>query len=130
MAASLTFAIPVTWDDSNTYERNMIVFVGKKAYTAIQNVPAGVAITNESYWIETGVPDIDITSLEQQITALSTRMTTAEGNISTNTSNITANANSITALSSRLNTAVTAIEADAARLNNIMITLYTPVTNS
>ena len=68
MARSLTFAVPVEWDDTETYEVNMIVFVGKKAYTAIQDVPVGIAITNTSYWVETGVPTIDISSLQTQIT--------------------------------------------------------------
>lgn len=127
MASSLTFAVPVTWDSQRTYERNMIVFVGKKAYTAIQDVPSGTQITNTSYWIETGVPTIDTTSLQTQITALSNALDDVESDVETNTQNITTNANNITQLTTRLNAAVTSIENDAARLNNIMITLYTPV---
>lgn len=130
MSASLTFAVPVTWDNTRTYEINNIVFVGKRAYTAIQDVPTGIAITNESYWIETGVPDIDVSALEAQITAISATVTQNTADIATNTSNITTNANNITALTTRLNNAVSSIEADAARLNNIMITLYTPPATS
>ena len=130
MARSLTFAVPVEWDDTETYEVNMIVFVGKKAYTAIQDVPVGIAITNTSYWVETGVPTIDISSLQTQITQLASAVAQNTSAIQTNASNITQNANNITQLSTRLTAAVTSIEADAARLNNIMITLYTPPATS
>lgn len=49
MANKLTFAVPVTWDQSRAYEVNLIVFVGRKAYTALQNVPANTPITNTQY---------------------------------------------------------------------------------
>lgn len=128
MANSLTFAVPVTWDSSRAYERNMIVFVGKKAYTAIQDVPTGTQITNTSYWIETGVPSIDIAQLESDLQTLSDSVDDLSDDVSANSTAITNNANDITTLTGRLNTAVTSIENDAARLNNIMITLYTPTT--
>ena len=35
MASTLTFAVPVEWSSSTAYEINTIVFVGKKAYTAM-----------------------------------------------------------------------------------------------
>ena len=73
MTASLTFADPVDWNQSRTYEVNMIVFVGRKAYTALQNVPANIQITNTAYWKETGVPGAgDISNLESDVSTLKT----------------------------------------------------------
>ena len=56
MADTLTFAVPVEWSKTTAYEQNIIVFVGKRAYTSLKAVPSGVEITDTSYWAETGVP--------------------------------------------------------------------------
>lgn len=126
MAASLTFAVPVEWNIQTAYEVNMIVFVGKRAYTAIQNVPTGIQITNTEYWSETGVPyvdledirnhldqlDSDVSDLDDAVDALDTKVNTNSGNIATLTSNLAA--------------AVSALQAATNTINNIMISLYTP----
>ena len=130
MATSLTFAVPVEWSSSQTYEINMIVFVGKKAYTAIQNVPVGIDITNTTYWIETGVPYIDMSSIRQKLNELDEDVTNNTADIAQAQADIITNANSITQLTTRLNAAVTTLEKETARLNNVMITLYTPPTTS
>ena len=126
MASTLTFAVPVTWSSSTAYEINTIVFVGKKAYTAIRDVPTGVDITNTTYWIETGVKDIDLSSITSAISSLESDVSDNTSDIAQAQADIITNANNITSLTSRLNSAVSSIEADATRLNNIMVTLYTP----
>ena len=75
MADTLTFAVPVEWSKSATYEQNIIVFVGKRAYTSLKAVPSGVEITDTSYWAETGVPTAS------EVSALRTRMDDAESSI-------------------------------------------------
>ena len=55
MADTLTFAVPIEWSKTTAYEQNIIVFVGKRAYTSLKAVPSGVEITDTSYWAETGV---------------------------------------------------------------------------
>lgn len=130
MAQSLTFAIPVTWSSQRTYEINVIVFVGKKAYTAIQDVPTGIEITNELYWKETGVPYVDVSDIRTKLNELETEVDTNTDDIASAQQSIVTNANAITTLTSRLDAAVTALEADVARVNNIMITLYTPYTTN
>lgn len=130
MATGLTFAVPVNWSDTQTYEINMIVFVGKKAYTAIQDVPTGIAITNTDYWIETGVPTIDLTSIRNKLNELDSDVTDNAADIAQAQADIITNANSITNLTTRLNADIANLETQITRLDNIMITLYTPVTNS
>lgn len=130
MPSSLTFAVPVEWSRTSTYEINNIVFVGKRAFTALQNVPTGIDITNTTYWAETGVPYVDLSDIRAKLNELDEAVDENTEDIATAQSDIVTNANNITQLSTRLNTAVTSIEADAARLNNIMITLYTPQTTN
>lgn len=126
MATSLTFAVPVNWSDQQTYEVNMIVFVGKKAYTAIQNVPTGIAITNTDYWTETGVPYVDISDVRTKLNELETEVDTNTADITQAKADIIANSNDLTALTQRLATDIANLEAQIVRINNIMITLYTP----
>lgn len=126
MASNLTFAVPVEWSSSRKYEINNIVFIGKKAYTALQDVPTGIEITNTAYWSETGVPFVDLSDIRAKLNELDLQVDENASDISTAQADIVTNANNITQLTTRLNNAVTSIEADATRLNNIMITLYTP----
>ena len=126
MPNSLTFAVPVEWSDARAYEENTIVFVGKRAFTALQSVPTGTAITNTTYWAETGVPFLDVSDIRSKLNELEGEVDANTAAISTANTNITTNANAITSLNTRLSAAVTSIEADAARLNNIMVSLYTP----
>ena len=131
MATSLTFAVPVNWSSSQTYEVNMIVFVGKKAYTALQNVPTGIDIENTAYWAETGVPYVDVSDIRTALNALDTEINGTGGlddQVTQAKLDIIANANSITTLTTRLNNDILALEAEVARVNNVMVTLYTPYT--
>ena len=128
MASKLTFAIPVEHDSTRAYENNIIVFVGKKAYTSIQAVPANTPITNESYWVETGVGDIK--DIVTRITSLEDDMDDAESAISTNASNILANTGDIATLTTNLATAVQNLNDATRSIENIMISLYTPPTQS
>lgn len=128
MATTLTFAIPVDWNANTAYEVNTIVFVGKKAYTALQDVPIGTAVTNTSYWAETGVPYVDVASIYNRLDAVEDDVDDLDTDMTQAKTDIVNNANAITGLTTRLNNAVSALEADVARVNNIMITLYTPPT--
>lgn len=130
MPHSLTFAVPVTWDSTRAYGTNVIVFVGKKAYTSIQDVPTGINIDNTSYWIETGVKDIDLTAIEDAIDALEIAVDDNTDDITQAQADIVTNANNITSLTTQLAAAVASISANAQRLDNIMITLYTPTASS
>lgn len=126
MAASLTFAVPVEWDINTAYEINMIVFVGKKAYTAIQNVPTGIQITNTAYWSETGVPYIDLEDIRQHLNILDSDVSTLESDVEGLDSRITTNSGNIATLTQGLADAVSALNSATATINNIMVSLYTP----
>ena len=130
MASTLTFAVPVEWSKTSTYTVNTIVFVGKRAYTAIQDVPTGIEITNTSYWIETGVPTADVDALRTQLNSLSDTVEQNTDDIAENAGDIVTLGNSITTVSNNLATATQNLNDATKRLDNIMITLYTPVQSS
>ena len=95
----LTFAVPVEWSKSTAYEQNIIVFVGKRAYTSLKAVPTGIEITDTSYWAETGVPKgSDTTQLKADIETLKGNVSTLQSDLSTTNSNVTANSNAITSI--------------------------------
>lgn len=48
------FADPIDWDKTKTYEPLTIVYHQGNSYTSRQSVPAGVAITDTTYWALTG----------------------------------------------------------------------------
>lgn len=126
MATSLTFAVPVNWSSSQTYEVNVIVFVGKKAYTALQDVPSGVEITNTAYWAETGVPYLDVSDIRTKLNEIESDVEDNTADIAQAQADIITNANNLTTLTGRLNQDIANLETQIARINNIMITLYTP----
>lgn len=127
MADTLTFAVPVEWSKTTAYEQNIIVFIGKKAYTSLKAVPSGVEITNTSYWAETGVPrGSDTTQLKADIETLKTNVSKLQSNLSTTNSNVTANNNAITSIRQDIANAQSLIDNANTRLDKIMITLYTP----
>lgn len=48
------FADPIDWDKTKTYEPLTIVYHQGNSYTSRQSVPAGVDITDTTYWALTG----------------------------------------------------------------------------
>lgn len=130
MSATLKFAVPVAWSIQSAYEINTIVFIGKRAFTALQNVPTGVEITNTSYWKETGVPYLDVQNILDRLDAVEDDIDNVETSVATAQQDIITNANNITQLTTNLSQAVTNLNNEIARVDNIMITLYTPVTSS
>lgn len=48
------FADPAEWTSTRSYEALNVVLHEGNSYTARQDVPVGVQITNEDYWLETG----------------------------------------------------------------------------
>lgn len=48
------FADPAEWTSTRSYEALTIVLNEGNSYTARQDVPIGVALTNTRYWLETG----------------------------------------------------------------------------
>ncbi len=126
MATSLTFAVPVEWNINTAYEINMIVFVGKKAYTAIQDVPTGIQITNTAYWSETGVPYVDLADIRNHLNLLDTEVSDIGDDVDALDSRVTTNSGNIATLTQDLATAVASLRTATQTLNNIMISLYTP----
>ena len=56
------------WDNSGTYEPLTIVLYQGNSYTSRQFVPAGIEITNEEYWANTGNYNAQIEQYRQEVT--------------------------------------------------------------
>jgi len=65
------FADPVEWDNANAYEPLTIVLNQGNSYTSKINVPAGVDIANETYWVKTGDFNQQVASLQTQVNGYS-----------------------------------------------------------
>ncbi len=59
LSINITTAQISTWDQSNAYTKGEIAIKGVKSYKALQDVPAGTAITSSAYW-----QDIEETAAE------------------------------------------------------------------
>lgn len=70
-----TFADPVEWDNSRSYEALTIVTHLGTSYTSKVPVPAGIAITDTSYWVETGNYNAQVELYRQQVQSLATQQT-------------------------------------------------------
>ena len=55
------------WDNSKSYESLTIVQYQGASYTSRQNVPVGVEITNEDFWVLTGNYNAQVESYRQEV---------------------------------------------------------------
>ena len=85
------FADPIDWDSTKTYEPLTIVYNQGNSYTSRQYVPAGIDISNDTYWARTG-------NYNAQIEQYRSEVATFDGRITTNETNITDLQNDITDL--------------------------------
>lgn len=71
------FADPIDWDRTTTYEPLTIVYYQGNSYTSRQSVPAGVDITNTTYWALTGNYNAQVEDLKTQLSRYDDRITAA-----------------------------------------------------
>ena len=55
------------WSSANSYESLAVVTNEGNSYTARQDVPVGVELTNEDYWVETGNWNAQIEAYRQEV---------------------------------------------------------------
>lgn len=85
------FADPAEWTPTRSYEALNVVLNEGNSYTAKQDVPIGVQITDTDYWLETGNYNAQLEQYRketQKLLALSTKVNENTNNIATNTSEI------------------------------------------
>lgn len=71
-------ADPIAWDNTRDYEPLTIVTYQGDSYTSRQFVPAGVAITNTSYWACTGNFNAQIEAYRQEVARIAQQLGTIE----------------------------------------------------
>lgn len=61
------FADPAEWTPTRSYEALTVVLNEGNSYTARQDVPIGVEITNENFWLETGNYNAQVEAYRQEV---------------------------------------------------------------
>ena len=75
------FADPIDWDSTKTYEPLTVVYNQGSSYTSRQYVPAGIDISNDTYWARTGNYNAQIEQYRSEVATFDGRITTNETNI-------------------------------------------------
>lgn len=70
------FADPIDWDNTKTYEPLTIVYHKGNSYTSRQSVPAGVDITDTTYWALTGNYNAQIEQYRKETASKLSNVTT------------------------------------------------------
>lgn len=65
-----TFADPLTWDNSHSYEALMMVDYMGDTYTSRKPVPPGIAITNTDYWVMTGSFNSQLSAIRTEVESI------------------------------------------------------------
>lgn len=63
------FANPIEWDNKRAYEALTIVLYQGNSFTTRQYTPAGIEITNEAFWAETGSYNAQIEQYRREVRA-------------------------------------------------------------
>ena len=72
------FAEPIEWDKTKQYEPLTIVTNNGASYTSRQFVPAGIEITNDTFWALTGNFNAQVEQYRKEVTAYDGRITAAQ----------------------------------------------------
>lgn len=117
------FADPLEWDSTQSYEPLTVVYHQGNSYTSRQAVPAGIEITNNTYWAQTGNYNAQIEQYRAEVAAYDARITTNANNIA---SEATTRANADTAIRNELGAD---ISAETTARENADTNLQTQITN-
>lgn len=103
------FADPIDWDKTKTYEPLTIVYHDGNSYTSRQYVPAGIEISNESYWALTGNYNAQVEQYRKETATVGTKL---ESETDSRKSADTALSNRITPLEKTMPTKLSAVAHD------------------
>ena len=76
------FADPIAWDITQAYEALTIVYYQGNSYTSRQAVPAGIDITNTTYWALTGNYNAQIEQYRLEVQTVSSDVTELDDQMS------------------------------------------------
>ena len=71
----------IQWDNTGTYEPLTIVLYQGNSYTSRQFVPAGVEITNQTYWANTGNYNAQVEAYRQEVLGVTENITNIDAKI-------------------------------------------------
>lgn len=77
-----------TWDSTLAYEPLSVVLYEGNSYTSRMYVPAGIDITNEDYWAETGNYDAQVEAYRTEVTNYTSTVAELQEQLEENTSTL------------------------------------------
>lgn len=108
----------IQWDNSAPYEPLTIVLHQGNSFTSRQYVPAGVDITNATYWASTGVYNAQIEQYRQEVLQFGDRITNTENAITNLDTTLTNKIDTLdTTLTDKIDTLDTKLTGDISDLN-------------
>lgn len=105
------FAEPSEWSITREYDALSIVTNGGNTYWAKTNVPAGIQITNTTYWYLSAYPDAQIQQYRAEVQAYAAEVETFDGRIDTLEGTASTHTQQIASLDGRLDDAEDEIDA-------------------
>ena len=111
------FADPLEWNGTRTYEQLTVVLHQGNSYTSRQPVPAGIEITNTTYWAQTGNYSAQVEQYRQETEQYRQEVASFDGRITANETAIAAETSAReaadTALGTRIDANASAISTEA-----------------
>lgn len=96
------FADPIEWSSANTYEPLEIVMNAGNSYTSKTFVPAGIDISNQTYWVKTADYNAQIVKYREEVMKYQEEVQTFDGRITTNAEGVATNKTAIEALDTKV----------------------------
>ena len=96
------FSTPLEWSNTREYEPLTVVLNEGNSYTSRQFVPAGIDISNESYWALTGNYNAQVEQYRQEVQAFDGRITKNAQDITAINQKLTKNDQVITAINQKI----------------------------
>lgn len=131
------FADPLEWDGTKAYEPLTIVLYQGASYTSQQAVPAGIDITNETYWALTGNYNAqveqyrsEVKSAVDSVSTIGTRAQTAATNAASSATAAATSAGNAKASESAAATSATNAANSATAAANSATAAATSATNA
>lgn len=92
-----------TWDKTKTYEPLMIVEYQGNSYTSKTYVPAGIDITNDTYWSLTGNYNAQVEAYRKETQAVADQLDTIQTDLGDLGNQVNQNTNTLTKLNTNFN---------------------------
>lgn len=108
----------IEWDNTGTYEPLTVVLYQGSSYTSRQFVPAGIEITNQEYWANTGNYNAQVEQYRQEVLNYAATVEAYDGRITANADAIATETQNRENADTQINTAIEGINNSITAINS------------